>query len=180
MIAAVSPDDSERKKTLSRGIAFYLVFWAMAFLILSVGFGVSWAATLSLLLAVPPLIAVCLRFREGPIRDREMAYLLVTAIFVFVGSIYIVSYWHDIGIDEEHARYNRFMELTHVVHDDAAFRKVELTYTPFKIECGLYRMQGTVASKADLGRLRSLAEQYGFLSEMSDVNVSENSIKGGN
>jgi hypothetical protein len=176
MTGTISPPDLSTKKALSLGIVIYAIFWAIAFAGLAVGFGVSWAVTLSLLIAVPFVIAVRFRFREGPIRETEFLYLLLVSVVVFVGSACVVSYWHDVGIDREHARYENFGRLTQLVRDDPAFRDINLTYTPFKIECGLYSIEGTVASKADLDRLASLAEQYGFLSEISGVRVSGNSV----
>ena len=82
-------------------------------------------------------------------------------------SAYTVWYWHDVGMDQFHARYAKFAKLTRLVHEDPAFSNIELD--PPSQSNKDYWIQGEAAfSQADLDRLKSLVQQYHFLHYMGE------------
>jgi hypothetical protein len=170
MTGATPSEDLEARRALSLGIAAYLALWGFAFTLLSVVFGMANAVALSLVLSIPLGIALRLRFRQRPARQIEMGYLLLLLLLVFLGGAYVVSYWHDIGLDRIHSCELKFPEFTRAVRADPAFSDIHFAQIPSK---GIYQISGTVASQADLKRLESLAERYGFLSDIFGVKVMD-------
>jgi hypothetical protein len=52
-----------------------------------------------------------------------------------------------------------------------AFCNVDLSAKRFKVASSLCVIEGSVASQSDLGRLKSLGTQHGFLSHMDHIKV---------
>jgi len=158
------------KKEFSIGIVAYAFFLMLIYALTYQTFGIG-ANGVSLLLVIPWLIAIRMRYRWSKVKKQELWLLLVLLLFVLGSSLYIVGYWHDVGIDEEYARNKNFTQLTKIVHDDPAFSDIKLTYSPFKVGHGLYHIQGTVASQTELKRFQTLCDKYGFQNHIKEVSV---------
>jgi hypothetical protein len=165
MTAAAPTECSRVRRAFSLAIGGYLVAWAAASCFLYRVFGCSGYANsmmLSLILAVPALVAVRMRFRRRATRPREFTFLAVLLIFVLAGSGYAVSYWYEKGFDRNHAVEVRFDDFSAIVQRDPAFSRVDV-HVPKRGYKDSYRVSGTVPSETDLIRLKSLARQYDLL-----------------
>ncbi len=172
-MTAATTERSTEKKAFSLGIATYALAWAGVLVFLHRVFGMDVAAIiLSLVLVVPLVVAVQMRRRWPEVRKHELAYLLILMAFVLGGSVYTIHYWADIGLHNKHTSYLRFQELTVNAQKDPAFNDVEFSASEFKVDWDIFQIRGTVASQADLERLKSLCDQYGFSSYAKDVVVS--------
>jgi hypothetical protein len=179
--------DPETKKAFSAAIAAYGIIWTCVIVYLLHAFGldrsVVWLSVI-LILIVPLIIALRMHRRWPKVRGREFTWLIVLLIFVLMGGAYVVGYWHDAGLDKEHARNVRFVELTRLVDKDPVFNNIELIYQPFKVGNGYYCIKGSVPTQADLEHLQMLCDQYGFVQCVKDVAVindvpsSDNSHEG--
>lgn len=129
------------------------------FAFVSQGFGFSSAATLSLLHALPLIVAVRLRRRWPGVRGRELAFLGVLFSVAAGGSAYVVRAWYADGLDRDHAEDVRWAEFERRFRRDPAFRDVQVHKSERK---NVHWASGAVNSEADLARLQSLAAECGI------------------
>jgi hypothetical protein len=138
----------------------------VGFVFVASDFGLRAASGLFLLFLLPPLvIAIRLRWRWPTVRGREVAYLAVLFCVAVGAMVFVVRGWYDTGMDQRHAEDVRWAEFGRLMRRDPAFRNVEITLTHRK---HIYYVEGTVASQADLDRLKSLALSCGIKRERLD------------
>jgi hypothetical protein len=172
MTSSTSTEGSLAKKVFSLAIAAYAATWAGAFVFAFRVFGMGAAMLLSWMLVLPFLIAVRMRRRWTAVRRREIVRLLVLLVLVSGGgSAFVIWHCYDLGMHNTYRAEVKFGELVRIVGEDPAFRNIELKRIPFKSFHPISQIQGTVASQADLERIRLLCDQYGFPLRPSDVSV---------
>src|SRR5437867_2998970 len=91
------------------------------FAFVSWDFGFRGAAVLSLVLALPLVVAVRLRRRWPAVRGRELVFLATLFCAVSGGGIFVVRAWYDDGLDRDHAEDVRWAEFERRLRRDAAF-----------------------------------------------------------
>jgi hypothetical protein len=133
--------------------------FAAASVFVSRVFGLSNALAVSLLLIPPLVIAVRLRRRWPAVRGRELAFLAILLCVSSAGTVFVVWDWYATGMDRYHAEDVKWTEFEQLIRRDAALRDVRVNLTRRK---HIYWASGTVASEADLDRLKSLASQCGI------------------
>jgi hypothetical protein len=162
------------RAVLAAGLV-YVVAWAAIVVFACREFGAGGVVTLSWLLLLPFLIGIRLRRHWPDVRKRDLAGLAASVLLLpIAGGGLVIWQSYDLGIPEAHARDLRFAELGRCIGQDPAFRDVEAKQIPFKALCPIYDIEGTVTSKADLDRLKTLVEQYGF--DLGNVKVREESV----
>ena len=144
------------RRVLSLAIVAYFTAWAGAVVFVSHMFGIYAAIALSLIFVFPFAIALRMRSRWQALRRHEFAFLITFLILVLSAAGGLVWNWYDTGMDQRHALDVEFIEFGRLLREEPTFRSVEL----FVSEKHNFWMRGTVASSADLTRLRSLAAQY--------------------
>jgi hypothetical protein len=154
----VTPSTAQRR---ALGVAVFasLALLVGGFAFVAQEFGVRSAATLSLLLALPLVIAVhlCRRWPAG--RSRELAYLAILFGVASVGGTFVVRVWYADGLDGDHAKDVQWTAFERRLRRDPAFRDVQVHKSERK---NIHWASGTVESQADLARLRSLAAECGI------------------
>jgi len=93
------------------------------------------------------------------VHGREFAFLAVAFCVASGGIVLVVRDWYAKGMDERHAEDVKWAEFERLVRRDAAFQDVKINLTRRK---HIYWASGTVASEADLDRLKSLASRCGI------------------
>lgn len=172
-MTATTAERITARKAFSRVLAVYALAWAGIFVFVHRMFGIDTATIILLsVIAAPFVVALRMRSRWPEVRKHEFAYLLILMVFVLGGSVYTIYYWTDIGLHNKHASYLRFQELTVNAQKDPAFNDVEFSASEFKVTWDIFQIRGTVVSQADLERLKSLCDQYGFSLHEDDVVVS--------
>jgi hypothetical protein len=157
------------KRLFFLAIAAYLIIWAALFIFESRPFGVGSAIISSLLQAIPFIIALRMLIRWQTQRRREFVYLFILVIFVYGGVAYRIWDMYDKGQDRYYIEKSEFSEFYQLLHNDPAFRNVEITETPKE-----YLMTGTLSSEADLNRLKALTTRYPHLNIDERLKVTEN------
>jgi len=155
------------RRVFTLAIAAYLVAWALGFAFATRVFGPGAAAFLSVILAFPFALALRMRSRWRNLRAREFAFLFTLLLVAVAGVGRVVWDWYDTGWDRERAQDVEFVEFARLVHDDPAFRGIEVPESPKWLG-----MRGTVASDADLDRLRSLVARSSIRWTMEEVQVA--------
>jgi hypothetical protein len=122
-------------------------------------FGLSGALALSLVLMPPLVVAVRLRRRWPGVRGRELAFLALLLAISCGGVAYVVRDWYETGMDRYHAEDERWAEFERLLRRDPALRDVRINLTD---RYHIYWASGTVASEAELDRLKSLASRCGI------------------
>lgn len=128
-------------------------------------FGFVAASLLSLFMIPSLVVTVRLYRRRLTVRRRELAYLAVLSCAALAAAVFVVHNWYDAGMDRRHAEDVRWAEFGRLVRHDPAFQNVWIRVTTRK---QIYWVEGTVASKADLDRLKSLAADCGIARERLD------------
>ena len=132
----------------------------LGFVLIASDFGLRAAAALLLLFLLPPLVvALRLRRRWPTVGKREVVYLAVLTCVAFGAIIFVVRDWYDKGIDHDHAVAVQWSRFERLIRRDPAFRDVQVKVTARK---RIYYVEGTVASEADVDRLKSLALNCGI------------------
>lgn len=144
------------RKVLSLALPAYFVlcFAGVAFAYRVFGFVP--AIGLSLILLVPFIFGIRMRGRWQSLRPRELVLLCVLLVIVLGAASVLVWNWYAIGMDRWHTEDMQYAEFGRLLRKDPAFRNIELYVSGKHISW----IRGTVTSKADLDRLRSLAAQY--------------------
>jgi hypothetical protein len=150
------------RREVSWAIAAYVALWAFLSLSTASTFGIGFAVGLSLVLVIPFLVALRLWFRWSIVQKRELVYLSLLVFACGASSLFLFARWRDTGFDSAHAEDIQFDSLIWAASNDPAFRGVRFKHIPFKSNCSMYNISGTVSSEADLARLWSLADEYGF------------------
>jgi hypothetical protein len=151
------------RKLFSLVLLAYLTLSLAGFAFVWRVFGLAAANCLSLIQVLPLIAGIRMRRRWQSLRQREFAYL-VTLLVVAVGAVVgLVWAWYAAGLDRQHSSDMELAEFNRLLHKDPAFRDVELEVSPRRwVFSGaqMLSIRGTVASQADLDRLKSLAAQY--------------------
>jgi hypothetical protein len=153
----------------------YLIVWAGAAVFTYRVFGGGPVVFLSLMLVLPYIMAVHAWFRRKVVRGRDLGYLSAVAILALGTAAVAIWKGYDEGTDRQHSKDLQFAELARALQSDPAFQNVDFSITHLK---GRYRIHGSVASQADLERLKSVAGHYDFLFYMRDVTVAGTSKRG--
>jgi hypothetical protein len=132
---------------------------AAGFVLVSRTFGLSNALAVSLLLIPPLVIAVRLCLRWPDVRGRELAFLAILFSVASGGTLFVVWDSYATGMDRYHAEDVKWTEFERLIRRDPALRDVRVNMTGWK---HVYWASGTVASEADLDRLKSLASRCGI------------------
>jgi hypothetical protein len=129
------------------------------FACVSTVFGVSSAVVLSLLFA--PTLAVSMRlfFRWPDVRGRELLFLAVLFSVTVGGAVFVVCDWYSTGMDRLHTEDLKWASFERLLRLDPAFQDVKVNLTDAK---HIYWASGTVASDAELDRLKFLASHCGI------------------
>jgi hypothetical protein len=133
----------------------YVLLWLAGFAFVSGVFGLVPAIGVSLILLFPFIAGVRMRSNWQSLRGREFVFLFTLSIFVFGAVGGVVWNWYATGMDRRHSEDVECAEFGRLLRKDPAFRNVKL----FVSGKHIFWIRGTVASKADLDRLRSLAAQ---------------------
>lgn len=161
------------RRMLTLAIAVYLVAWGAGFVFVSREFGVVSAIKLSLIPVLPLVVALRMRGRWPTVRGREFAFLLALVIIVSGAAVGVVWNWYDTGMDRFHAEDLEYAEFVRVLRKDPAFHNVKASVSPKH----LFWLRGTVASDADLARLRSLAVQSRLIRWNDELEVDGTNIR---
>jgi hypothetical protein len=147
-----------RRITLSVALFACLALFVVGFAAISRVFGVGGAVALSLLLAPALVIAVRLWRRWPAVHVRELAFLAVLFCVASGGIVFVVRDWYAKGMDELHAEDMKWTEFQRLLRRDRTFQDVKINLN----RKHFYWASGTVASEADLDRLKSLASRCGI------------------
>ena len=136
-------------------ILAYLILWVAVLVFLWQMFGAVFSLILSVLVGFPLVIALWMYPRFQSVKKREWIFLLILFCFAFLGSVYVIFDNFQHGLHLRHAEHLRRARLADFLHEDPAFENVKL------VDDGKFcSFEGTVATEADLERLRSLITQY--------------------
>jgi hypothetical protein len=150
-------------------IVVYAALWVTTFEFVSREFGSNKAVGLSLVLAIPFVIALRLCLRRHAVRAVEIVYFLVLLCLTLAGSVVAVRQWQDVKPDPSDAKDVEFRQLADVVHSDRAFEHIEFRIAESK---GYrYLLRGSAASHADVERLEVLCSQGGFSRGIMEIEV---------
>jgi hypothetical protein len=149
-------------------VAAYLLVWGAGFIFVSQEFGIVSAIKLSLIPVLPLVVALRMCSRWPTVRGREFAFLLALVIIVSGAAVGVLWNWYDTGMDRFHAEDLEYAEFVRTLRKDPAFHNVK----PFVSPKHLFWLRGTVASDADLARLRSLADQGRFIRWNDELEVA--------
>jgi hypothetical protein len=135
----------------------YLVAWVGLLVFTMRTFG---DAAISLLTLIPLVVGARLRYRWPRVQGKELVFLLVVVMVASGGAALVLWHCYDQGLDVRYAIEVKWVNFENRVRHDPAFRGVVLhqPHPPLK---SWYGLSGTVASQADLDRLRALAVEYG-------------------
>jgi len=173
MTTATTSELSTARKAFSLGIAVYAVAWAGVFVFVYRVFGIDLPAILlSLILAVPLVVAVRMRCRWPALRGREFVFLLLLVIFASGGGVFVIQHLYDTCRDLMRTEDRRFDEFTRIAHADPAFRDINFLTVSSK---RFRQIQGTVATQADLDRFQTLFHEYHFPFYLVEVSVRDGS-----
>jgi hypothetical protein len=142
----------------------YFLVCGVGFAFVARVFGLEGAMVLSLIPALPLVVAVRMRCRWDTVKNKEFAFLAVLLIVAIGGVIGVVRNWYETGMDHRHAEDVKYAEFGRELLRDPSFRDL-------KINAGLknvHWVSGTVASEADLARLYSLAARHGIADRRLD------------
>lgn len=143
----------------SIAILAYFLASAVGFLYVARVFGLGGAMLLSLIPALPLVVAVRLRRRRPAVRRTELILLLALSVVASGGGIFVVRDWFDKGLDSRRDEDLRWAEFGSALRRDPAFKNVDIKKSLRK---DIYWVSGTVATEADLNRLQSLATRFGI------------------
>jgi len=144
------------RKALSLALLAYFALWLAGLAFVYRVFGFIPAIGLSLILVFPFLVGVRMRGKWQSLRPQEFVFLSALLVIVLAAGSGLVWNWYATGMDRRHTEDVQYAEFGRLLRKDPAFRNVEL----FVSGKHIFWIGGTVASKADLDRLRSLAAQY--------------------
>ena len=122
-------------------------------------FGPSNAAILSLFFVPPLLVAVRLRRRWPNVLRRELGFLAIVLCASLAAIGIVAQSWYASGMDRMHAEDVRWARFETLLRKDPKFRHVAINLLSRR---QTYWASGTVASQADLDRLKSLATRCGL------------------
>ncbi len=95
-------------------------------MLVSRDFGFISAAVLSLLLALPLVVAARLRGRWPAVRGRELLFLAILFCVATGGGAFVVRAWYADALDRDHAEDMRWAEFERRLRRDPAFRHGEV------------------------------------------------------
>jgi hypothetical protein len=147
-----------RRMWIATAILACLALFVAGFVYVSFVFGLPSALILSLLLAPPLGIGIRFRRRWPAVSSRELTFLTIVLCVALGGVAFVTWDWYDTGMDRFHAEDVKWAEFERLIRQDSAFRDVSINVS----RKNTYWASGTVASKADLDRLASLASQCGI------------------
>jgi hypothetical protein len=138
---------------------------AAVFAFVSPDFGSTAAGVLSLLFAVPLVIAAKYLRRMPTARWRGFAFIVALLCVVSGGVVFVVRDWYAKGMDRLHAEDVKWANFERRMRDDPAFKKVKINVTNRK---NVYWASGTLPTVADRVRLDQLAEECGIVGRQLD------------
>ena len=144
------------RKAFTIAIVGYLIAWAATLVFVSCVFGSGLVIGLSLVPAVPFVIALLMRGRWETVRQRELALLFTLVVLVAGAVVFVIFGSYAAGIDRRHAVNVACAEFSRLLLADPAFRYVTLSHENYKSPVAV---RGVVDSHADLDRLLTLADQ---------------------
>lgn len=119
-------------------------------------FGFVLAVGLSLILALPLVVAVRLRRRSPSARPRELAFLVVLVCAAVGSSAFVTREWYASGFAERHLEDLQWSRFESAFRRDPAYRNLVTEWN----HKSRYYVEGEVATEADLERLCKLAKQH--------------------
>ncbi len=144
------------RKVFSLALVGYFLLWLAGFAFVYRVFGFFPAIGLSLILVFPLIVGIRMRGKWQSLRPREFVLLSALLVIVLAAGSGLVWNWYATGMDRRHTEDVECAAFGRLLRKDPAFRKVEI----FVSGKHIFWIRGSVASKADLDRLRSLAAQY--------------------
>jgi hypothetical protein len=141
------------KTIFSLAIILYLIVFGAMYVFVSYVFGPGAAVFLSLIPFFPLIIAIRMHKKWLTLKGRQFVYLGILLIITFCAVPGLVWYWYDLGMDHIYAVHLERVKFVDYLHDDPAFRNLML------VERKGCWLEGTVPTKADLVRLKSILDQ---------------------
>lgn len=139
-------------------IITYLVGCCVHFVVMSTVFGSSLAAWSWLVLSIPLVIGLRLRFRWPSVRQRELILAVFLAVFAILSVRFLVNGWYHSGMDRRHADDVAYARMGRTLQKDPAFQDVAVHFTRGK---HIYWVSGAVDSHRELDRLKAIAAEAG-------------------
>lgn len=159
---------SSGRGVLTLAIIVYFVAWLVIFTFTSCVFGSLSSIKLSIIVVLPLAIAARMRTRWSTMQGRGLSYFFILVIVVFVTVVGVVWNWYSTGMDRYHNEDVEYKRFAYIMRKDPSFCQVNI-YVSRK---HVFWLRGTVATDADLARLRALEGQCRFIRWNEELEVS--------
>lgn len=150
---------SGERKPLGVWVLVCLIPLAGTFAFVSHEFGTGSAAFLSLIIALPTVIAVRFCRRWFSVTKFDLVFLALLFCVATGSIIFVVRAWYDNGLHRAHAEDVKWNKFENQLRRDPAFRGITVHKT---IRYDIHWASGSVNSEADLARVRMLAAECGI------------------
>jgi hypothetical protein len=155
-----------KRTGIALAVLLCLAFLVRGFISVASDFGAFAAFSIFFPVLLPPfVVATHLWRRCHNVQGREVAYAAILACFCLGAIIFVVRDWYAKGMHRQHAEDLQWSQFERLIRRDPAFGNVQITLTDRK---HIYYVEGTVPSREDLERLKSLASRCGIERERLD------------
>lgn len=169
---------SSIRNGLGRRVLEVIAFAWLVFIVALFGyafrvFGTGIAMVLSVLLILPLVVWARIYRRWPAVRRREFAFVAVLALATMVGEFVAIRRCYENSWDRTHAEDIHWHNFERRCREDLAFKGVQIHKSVRK---NIHWASGTVATEADLVRLRSLAVECGIAERIDGPYASSVSL----